>query len=126
MAYLQDRFTEPAGYRVDVAIDIGDVFEAVIDMLVCHESQWFEWLPYDSGILDEVPEGAAARREWFAARMRTRFGGIADQGREKLIKTYGEERGQAVKCAEVLMISEYGGRPEPEDIPRLFPFLPQQ
>ena len=127
MAYLQDRFTEPSPYRVDVAVDIDDVFETVIDMLVCHESQWFEWLPYDLGGLDEVervPEGAAGRREWFAEKMRARFGGVADQGREKLIETYGEERGKAVKCAEVLMLSEYGGRLEPEQMPQLFPFLP--
>jgi N-acetylglucosamine malate deacetylase 1 len=126
MAYLQDRFTEPAGYRVDVAVDIDDVFETVIDMLVCHESQWFEWLPYDSGTLDEVPEGKAARREWFAERMRARFGGVADQGRDKLIETYGEEHGKGVKYAEVLMISEYGGQLEPQQIPELFPFLPQE
>ena len=126
MAYLQDRFTEPSPYRVDVAVDIDDVFETVIDMIVCHESQWFDWLPYDSGTLDEVPEGTAERREWFVAKMRTRFGGVADQGREKLIETYGDECGKAVKCAEVLMLSEYGRRPELEEIPQLFPFLPQR
>ena len=129
MAYLQDRFTEPAPYRVDIAVDIDDVVERLIDVLACHVSQWFEWLPYDRGGLDEVakvPEGEAQRREWLAGRMRTRFAGVADQGREKLIETYGEEHGKAVKCAEVLMVSEYGGKLEPEQTPVLFPFLPNE
>ncbi len=129
MAYLQDRFTEPASYRVDIAVDIDDVVERLIDMLACHVSQCCEWLPYDRGGLEEVekvPQDEAQRREWLAEQFRARFAGVADQGREKLIEAYGEAHGQAVECAEVLMVSEYGGRLEPDRIPVLFPFLPSE
>jgi len=124
LAYLFDRFTEPSPYRPDIAVDIDDVVETVIDMVGCHVSQFFEWLPYDGGTLDEVPEGEADRRAWLAERLKARFAGVADNCREALIRLYGKERGSAVKCAEGLMISEYGRRPSPEEIRVLFPFLP--
>ena len=52
-----------------------------------------------------------------------RFAGSATRFRAKLRELYGTERGDAVKYAEAFEISEYGRRPNAEEIRRLFPFF---
>jgi hypothetical protein len=124
LTYLNDSFTEPFPYRVDIAVDIDDVFDRLVEMLSCHVSQFFEWLAWDRGELDEVPEDESGRKEWLAEQMRTRYGTQADRGREKLVELYGEEHGSQVKHAQLLMISEYGRQPTAEELAALVPFLP--
>lgn len=125
LGYAFDEFALPNPYRVDVAIDTNSVFDRKIDMAHCHVSQVYEWLPYNGGHLDEVPESDPDRREWLRERLGRRFSHVADVARDTLVKTYGKERGTAVHTAETVSFSEYGRRATPKDIARLFPFLPQ-
>ena len=122
IAYLPDDFRKPAPLDPDVVVDIDDVVERKLAMLHCHESQMYEWLPYNVGNLDEVPEGEEARREWLRGEYLPRFAKIADRFREQLIETYGEERGSRVEYAEAFEHCEYGGRLTDENRPVLFPF----
>ena len=110
-------------FKATIAIDITDVVEKKIDMIACHESQVFEWLPYNSGVLDQVPRGAKERRKWLAERMYARFSRVADSCRETLGDCYGEKRGKEIRFAEAIMISEYGRPLKDEDRPHFFPFL---
>lgn len=126
LLYTEDAFTDPAPFRIDVAIDIDEVLERKIDMVACHVSQVYEWLPWADGVLDEVPDGAAERREWLGTRMRKRFGNTAERSRERLAALYGPTHAAGVQAAEVFMISEYGRKPSEDDIRQLFPFLPRQ
>ena len=93
-----------------------------LDMLHCHTSQMYEWLPFNAGRLDEVPEAPGARREWLKHRL-TRFEAVADTHRDLLIKFYGKERGAKVKYAEAFEGCEYGSALTEENIPILFPFF---
>ncbi len=120
LGYAYDRFTDPTPYVPTVAIDTDDVFERKVDMVHCHESQMYEWLVRFS----EAPEGEAERRAWLRERLAQRFGNQADDTRECLVKWYGEERGQAVRTAETVMISEYGTVPNEDRLRELFPFFP--
>ena len=122
IAYLSDTFQKPTPFSPDVVIDIDDVVEKKLDMLHCHTSQMYEWLPWISGNLDEVPEGNAERRKWLAYRL-GRFMAVADGYRDKLAELYGEERGSQVKYAEVFEGCEYGGSLNTDTIGRLFPFV---
>ena len=51
-----------------------------------------------------------------------RSGREAIRGRGALEKLYGEEQGKRAKYAETFEICEYGRRPSPEEIKKLFPF----
>lgn len=121
--YLSDGFKKPNAFCPDIAINIDAVIEQKIDMLHCHTSQFYEWLPYNSGTLDSVPESDDARREWLSGRMRNRFNVIAEDHRSLLTNLYGVSVGLDTNFAEVFETSEYGSRLTAENIPILFPFF---
>jgi N-acetylglucosamine malate deacetylase 1 len=122
VAYVGDNFQKPQPFCADVAVDIDDVMERKLDMVHCHVSQVYEWLPFNGGHLDEVPEGEEERKAWMAARWARRFVAVADAFRELLIERYGEERGEKVRYAEAFEGCEYGSALTGENIPILFPF----
>lgn len=119
--YYQDGFQKPNVFSPDIAIDITDTFEKKIDALDAHVSQFYEWLPWHSGRLDQVPKDVKARREWLK---KDRSGNISPTVRAALEKYYGKEGAAKVQQYEAFEICEYGRRPNAEEIKRLFPFLP--
>jgi LmbE family N-acetylglucosaminyl deacetylase len=122
--YVSDAFTKPCPFEPHVVIDIDDTFDRLVDMLHCHQSQFYEWLPYNAGNLDQVPSGDRARREWLAERIRRRIRPLASRHRDLVLRTYGPVRGTQVQLVEAFEVSEYGAPLDPEARARLFPFLP--
>jgi LmbE family N-acetylglucosaminyl deacetylase len=125
VGYLFDSFRVPVPYVTHIAIDTDGVFDLKTDMFACHESQVFEWLPYNGVFLDRVPESREARRGWFRERLAEHCSQIAEAAREALVRTYGEARGRAIRTAETVSISEYGRGLAERDYRTLFPFLPE-
>ncbi len=123
IVYLSDGFMKPYPFTPNVVVGIDAVVEQKIDMLHCHTSQFYEWLPYNSGTLAAVPAGAAARRAWLAQRLFTRFSDTAEKYRDLLIALYGVEAGLQLEYAEAFEASEYGSSLTDENIPILFPFF---
>lgn len=106
--YLSDGFTKPNPFQADVVIGIDDVIGQKLDMMHCHQSQFYEWLPYNAGIIDQVPSLEADRRQWLANQRLKGFERIAEQYRETLVSTYGEEKGLQIRYAEAFEACEYG------------------
>ena len=123
IVYLSDGFMKPYPFTPDVVVGIDAVVEQKIDMLHCHVSQFYEWLPYNGGTLDTVPAEASARRAWLAERQLNRFRGTAEKYRDLLIALYGEKAGSQVEYAEAFEGGEYGSPLTAENIPILFPFF---
>lgn len=124
--YVSDSFQKPAPFRPDVAVDISDVVEKKLDMLDCHESQMYEWLPFNRGALADVPGEAAARRAWLGVSRKPAFAKEADLCREILTKLYGAARAAKVIYAESFEASEYGSPLTPDNLKVLFPFFPER
>ena len=118
--YAQDRFKKPYPFIPDIAVDISDVYEQKIYAMAAHESQYFEWLPWISGRLEEVPEGEEERLKWLA-KIRKRE--ISPAVRGSLIKWYGSGKAKNVTHAEAFEICEYGRYPDDAEIKKLFPML---
>ncbi len=118
--YAQDRFQKPYPFKPDIAVDISNVFEQKIYATAAHESQFFEWLPWTSGDLANVPKGEKERLEWMA---KLRGGTISQEVRNSLIKWYGEGKADKATHAEAFEICEYGSQPDDNEIKRLFPML---
>jgi LmbE family N-acetylglucosaminyl deacetylase len=122
--YFSDAFKKPCRFEPHLVIDIDAQLERLVAMLHCHESQFYEWLPYNAGYLDQVPAGDAERRVWLAERISRRIRPLADRYRELVIATYGAERGKQVRHIEAFEVSEYGAPLDEAARARLFPFLP--
>lgn len=127
--YFYDHFQNPP-FLADVVIAIDDVIDGKFEMLACHESQLFEWLPYTKGTLDQVPEGKEARIRWLHEPRIPRDGKPLDEKllfanligrqceyreaipavkyRQKLVDRYGEEKGNKTLFAEAFAVCEYG------------------
>lgn len=119
--FMSDGFQHPEAFKADVAIDIDDVIEKKMDMYHQHTSQMYEWLPFNQGILNQVPASEADRRKWLGE---TRKGGSdATPYRDKLIEIYGKEKGSKIKYCEAFEDSGYGAKLTKENLTYYFPFL---
>jgi LmbE family N-acetylglucosaminyl deacetylase len=106
--YMRDGFERPWPQTHDLAVALDDdSISLQIRALACHESQVFEWLPYDMGVLDEVPDrndlpavAAYISKYWIEPR------------------SGADARRHGLECAhaDVFCLSEYGRTPTAEEI----------
>jgi LmbE family N-acetylglucosaminyl deacetylase len=118
--YTRDRFQKPNPFNPEIAVDISEVHDQKVYGMAAHESQFFDWLPWTAGRLDEVPEDPDKRLEWLGSIWSNE---ITPETRKSLAKWYGEEKASRVSHAETFEICEYGRRPSDEEIKQLFPML---
>ena len=71
------------------------------------------------------PDDCELKAGGVAALWGTRDANTANQYRDLLIKSYGGEKGRAVKYCEAFEVCEYGRQPSAEELKRLFPFSGQ-
>jgi LmbE family N-acetylglucosaminyl deacetylase len=121
VAYMPDRFTRPCPLRPDVVLDVGPYIETIVTMLACHESQMFEWLPFNQQCEHAVPQDAAGRRGWLRSWYLKILRPAADRFRPALVQYYGPQRGLQVEFCEAYEISEYAACPEATRLTELFP-----
>jgi LmbE family N-acetylglucosaminyl deacetylase len=120
IAYLPDDFQRPYPFTPAVVVDVGKVLDRIVGMLHCHASQFYEWLPYNSGAADRVPADDAGRRAWLASQTQDRLRARALKHRDLLRERYGRERGDAVQYAEAFEACEYGAPLDDAAVKRLF------
>lgn len=116
--HMEDDFRKPAAFSPDIVVDITDVWEQKVSAIEAHASQFFEWLPWLDGILDQVPADAAERRTWLDQRLRQL---LKSDVREAVERRYGKKQARRVKLLEAFEVCEYGRQPSPEEIDNLLP-----
>jgi LmbE family N-acetylglucosaminyl deacetylase len=122
--YFSDTFKKPCPFQPRIIVDVEEQLPQIVAMLDCHASQFYEWLPFNGGYLDEVPADAVARKAWLSERMTGRLRPLADRYRDLLIQSYGTERGAKIQYVEAFEVSEVGAALDRATCARLFPFLP--
>ena len=119
--YFSDRFSRPQPFRPDIVVSIDDVLDKKYTALDAHVSQFYEWLPWHAGELDEVPADPDARLAWLKSR---RSFAIRGEWREAARARYGAAA-DAIRNAEAFEVTEYGMQPGEDQIRALVPFFPQ-
>ncbi len=118
--YTHDKFQSPEPFRPDIAIGVDETIGKKFDGLDAHVSQFYEWLPWIGGYLDEVPEDTSARKKWLMEKWKP---SISGETRKSLEKWYGPNKAATINAAEAFQICEYGKQPTDEEIRMLFPML---
>jgi N-acetylglucosamine malate deacetylase 1 len=122
VAYMVDLFTRPSPFRADVVIDVSSHLEQVIDLLMCHESQFLEWMPWIDSTEKSMPqvEGlnpadkTVALRQW----LRTWY---LERSHPRIARFWKPEWGADPFLIEAFEISEYAGQASEEVLDQLFP-----
>ena len=118
--YFSDRFTKPPPFQPDIVVAIDDVIDKKYAAMDSHVSQFYEWLPWHAGVLDDVPKEPARRLEWLKSVRRFM---IPESWREAARARYGDAASR-IRHAEAFQITEYGMQPDEDEIRRLIPFFP--
>jgi N-acetylglucosamine malate deacetylase 1 len=120
VAYMVDLFTRPCPFRADVIMDVSRYRPTVLDMLDCHRSQFYEWLPWIEGCLDGVPTSndcapdRLKRLEWLS-------GWYREKTAPRTARFWTNEYGATPDLIEAYEFSEYAGRPTRQMLDELFP-----
>ncbi len=120
--FAHDNFKKPVPFSPDIVVNIDPVIKEKLEMWHCHESQMYEWLPYENKKAGEIPPSVRARKKWLAGWRLEGPMQIADMFRDKLVEAYGKKAGEKVKYAEAFEISEYGGGIDKGSRKKYFPF----
>lgn len=121
----EDRFTKPTPMQADVVVAIDEVVEKKLAAVEAMPSQFYEGGANGGQQLVPSDEaGKTRRKSEVRDGFKRRFADSAQRFRAKLREMYGTEQGDKVQYAEAFEISEYGRRPNPDEIRRLFPFFP--
>lgn len=106
-AYWQDSFSEGGAFRADVIVDVASVIEEKREMMLAHESQYLEWLPWNASPGSPL-FGLEGDREAVGKALMNRSRRVA-------------QRFGGGEFCEAFQISEYGHWPSQEERAALFP-----
>jgi len=123
--FYQDRFQKPNPFAADIVVGIDSVIDKKVEAAVALTSQTLEGGCNGNERLypQDDPAKRKAREKEVRQRFYRRFASTANRFRDGLTKWYGQDRAEKIKYAEAFEICEYGRRPSPEEIRKLFPFF---
>jgi LmbE family N-acetylglucosaminyl deacetylase len=116
--YYQDGFQKPAPFRPDVVVNLDDVWEQKVNAMDAHVSQFYEWLPWVDGKLDQVPADPAARKKYLS---NMRIQPLTAAVKAALEQRYGAEAARNIRHTESFELCEYGRQPSLDELRAMFP-----
>jgi LmbE family N-acetylglucosaminyl deacetylase len=125
--YFSDGFQKPNPFEPDIVVSIDSVIEKKLDAVSLLDSQFVEGgCGGHEGLVPKNEKELEEARKRVRESFRSRFKGIANSYRDKLIELYGEEKGRKVQYAEAFEVCEYGSRPSREQLKKMFPFFDEK
>lgn len=117
IAYWHDDYSEVTPFIANLIIGIDLVVDEKTTLVAAHESQVFEWLPYNRGLLEHVPTDRAERLAWL---QHGRIEPLGSRVRSACAESL-DARLPHGRYAEAFQISQYGRQPTASEIAALFP-----
>ncbi len=127
--YMQDPFQKPNPFNPDITINISKTFSKKIDAMDAHKSQFYEWLPWTQGLIENVPDDSSDKKTWLATWLTDWLGEddkIPSQFMNSLEKWYSDKEiinNLPFNRIEAFEIAEYGYQPTEDEIRIFFPML---
>jgi len=123
--YLSDNFQKPNPFAPDIVVATDAVMpkkqEAIWKLQSQIESLWATGNFENVVPIPQDPQGRAQRRQKQDDRTAGRDKAVADKYRAKLAELYGADKAKTIQYAEAFELCEYGRRPAPEELKKLFP-----
>ncbi len=122
--YFYDPFQQPVPFRADIAVDVDGVMAEKWGLLDAMASQFYEWLPWLDGVLEEAPSETAdpsQRRAWLETYYAPLLAEPAQAHAQSLRTLLGAD-GDGVRFVELFQLCEYGRRLDDAALKHLFPF----
>ncbi len=113
--YFEDHFQLPNPFEPDVVVRIDDVWRDKLRAMDAHASQFYEWLPWIDGKLNDVPSDPAARLEWLGRTWARPMSAAVQQAARVRYPQ------QEVAKAEAFQLCEYGRQPSRAELDGMFP-----
>lgn len=108
--FWYDRFISPSPFVPDFFVDITGSMSRKMAMLHCHESQFFEWLPWLQNILPQVPKNSHERETWLYQFYSTYYSQIdVSSWKKELTQQFGDIHVSHIKHVEAFAWCQYGG-----------------
>ena len=114
--YMMDTFRSPEPFRPDVIVPVDDVWDRKLDAIDAMPSQFYEWLPWTEGKLDDVPENIDDRKKWLDAVLRT---WLANPFKAETRALFGETVDN-MEMIEAFQLCEYGRQPSLDGLRKFF------
>jgi N-acetylglucosamine malate deacetylase 1 len=120
--HIRDYYSKTFAHKPDLVIPIDGTVEKKLKSFDAHASQFYEFTPWQKGILNEVPKGWDERKEFLKKHYRDDLA-ITDEMRTWLVSWFGPEQGNAYQYAEEFEIANYSRKPEKAELLKIFPIL---
>ncbi len=123
--FSEDGFKKPNPFAGDIVAAVDEVMEKKFACVEALESQFYEG-GCNGGphLVPKDEAGKEARRQRVREQFDKRFLSTANRFRAQLEEAYGADKAREIKYAEAFEVCEYGRRPDPAEVRRLFPFFP--
>src|SRR5262245_23747706 len=118
--HYSDDFQRPYPFKADVIVSIDETAEKKWSCVTAMPSQFGDKDSWQGRTRPDVPAGDRERLAYLLGLVKQRTAAVADRYRDRLIATYGDARGKAVKYAEAFELCEYGRQPAADELRKMF------
>jgi LmbE family N-acetylglucosaminyl deacetylase len=123
--YMRDYYSKSFPHEPDIVIPIDRSIDKKLASFDAHASQFYEFAPYQRGILEEVPSDKNGRIA-FLHKYWGEFSAISEEMRVWLIDWFGQDTAIAFRFAEEFELAPFSREPSAEELLILFPVLQLQ
>lgn len=119
--YYSDAFQQPLPFNPSIVVGFDDVADKKWQCIGAMPSQFGDKDSWQGRTQPNVPAGDRERQAYLLELVKKRSTAVAEQYRDRLVATYGKERGERIKYAEAFQLSQYGRQPSADELKQLFP-----
>ncbi|MEH0157462.1 PIG-L family deacetylase [Limibacter armeniacum] len=120
--FMRDYYSKSFPHKPDFVIPIDRTIEKKLASFDAHASQFYEFAPYQRGLLDEVPEGWTEKKV-FLHKYWGEFSAVSGEMKSWLENRFGKEQAATFQYAEEFEYAPFSRKMTEEEVISFFPVL---